>query len=503
MMHATRSIVRLERLESRTLFAGFSPTAAEQFAVELINRARANPAAEAQLYVGFQDSSGNVYDGDLNEGPPLTTISSDAKQPLAVNPLLTDAARQHSAWMVANSTFSHTGVNGSNAGQRINAAGYTTGNWGENLAIDWNSNPIDANLKAADQHRNLFTDQVIPDRGHRVNMMEATRNEIGVGFATGLYNYPGVGPLNALAATHDTASVGQTYLTGVAITDAVADDDFYTPGEGLGGITVTATRQADGQTFTTSTWASGGYTLTLPSGTYDVAGTGTGIGTIAYGDVVIDGQNVKKDFITGQEGTTSAVSEGSVRVRGRTLAVLGTTGADVIGVYVESGEYLVGLNSAVTRWAVDLIDSVGVLAGEGNDRIVIGAGVARSYVQGDAGKDTLIGGGGADTLYGNAGIDRLEGNGGSDLLVGENHNDLIYGGLGNDRIYGGFGNDTIDAGGGNDRVYGGVGDDILAGGKGRDTLIGERGFDTLHGGAHTDYADDDADDTRIAVEVLL
>jgi len=42
----------VEKLETRRLLSVVYPTAYEQYAVELINRARANPTAEATRYNG-------------------------------------------------------------------------------------------------------------------------------------------------------------------------------------------------------------------------------------------------------------------------------------------------------------------------------------------------------------------------------------------------------------------------------------------------------------------
>src|SRR5438105_2361486 len=74
-------------LESRRLMAADFPTPAEQYLVELINRARMDPSAEAAR-LGIA----------LNEGLAAGTISTAAKQPLAINPNLTDAAGKHSQW---------------------------------------------------------------------------------------------------------------------------------------------------------------------------------------------------------------------------------------------------------------------------------------------------------------------------------------------------------------------------------------------------------------------
>ena len=94
-------------LESRRLLAAAFPSAHEQYLVELINRGRANPSAEATRW-------GTA----LNEGLPAGTISTTPKQPLAINPYVTDAARKHSQWMIDTDNFlprrRHRGPEGSN-----------------------------------------------------------------------------------------------------------------------------------------------------------------------------------------------------------------------------------------------------------------------------------------------------------------------------------------------------------------------------------------------------
>src|SRR6185503_11110112 len=83
-----------QRLESRRLLSAVYPTANEVYEVELINRARANPSAEAARF-GIA----------LNEGLPAGTISTAPKQPLAINRFITDGARKHSQWMIDNDLF--------------------------------------------------------------------------------------------------------------------------------------------------------------------------------------------------------------------------------------------------------------------------------------------------------------------------------------------------------------------------------------------------------------
>src|SRR5690606_34577480 len=128
-MSETSSVSVLESLESRRLLAAVYPSAVETYVVELINRARANPNAEVARYA---TATFNV----LNEGitNPADRITADPKQPLAINPFITDAARQHSQWMINVDIFAHQGINGSTPGDRMTAAGYAWNGYGENIA---------------------------------------------------------------------------------------------------------------------------------------------------------------------------------------------------------------------------------------------------------------------------------------------------------------------------------------------------------------------------------
>ena len=90
-------------------------------------------------------------------------------------------------------------------------------------------------------------------------------------------------------------------LTGVVYTDAVANDDFYTVGEGLGNITINAV--GNGQTFTGTSLTAGGYSLSLAPGTYDVSFSGDfnndgKVDTSAAKTVTVGAENVKVDFAT-------------------------------------------------------------------------------------------------------------------------------------------------------------------------------------------------------------
>ena len=106
----------------------------DQLLLELVNRARANPDAEAASY-GI----------DLNQGLSAGTISAAAKQPLAPNQMLIDAAGAHSQDSHSHQFFSHMNLAGQSPSDRAMAAGYPT--WvGENIAWGGSTSPIDSGL---------------------------------------------------------------------------------------------------------------------------------------------------------------------------------------------------------------------------------------------------------------------------------------------------------------------------------------------------------------------
>jgi uncharacterized protein YkwD len=314
----------IEPLEARALLSAVAPNNYEQYLVELINRARANPSAEAARF-GIS----------LNEGLAAGTISSAAKQPLAINPYITDAARDHSQWMIDNDVFGHSGAGGSDPGDRMAAAGYSfTGSWswGENIAWSGQSGSAPNVLTTTRQlHQNLFVDAGIAGRGHRINMLEASFREVGAGVVTG--NFQGY---NAVMAAEDFAYSGSgNFLTGVAYRDTVTIDGFYTPGEGIGSATIVARRLSDNATFQTTTWASGGYSLKLNPGTYRISATSSAwSGAIVYDTVVISSQNIKRDFVAGQP--SSDVSPPSTTLSAAKLTRGGMTGYTFYVTYADA-----------------------------------------------------------------------------------------------------------------------------------------------------------------------
>jgi len=182
----------------------------------------------------------------------------------------------------------------------METAGYTfTGTWGwrENIAWQGYTGTLPVIEYIDDIGGNLFGDRDIVGRGHRIALMWDVAREIGIGVQIGQFTHEGV-TYNTVMVTENYALSGTSiHLTGVAYEDLDLDE-FYTPGEGKGGVTVRAVRVSDQAVYTTTTWDSGGYTLAVPQGTYTVTLSWPGGGDLVYDNVVIDEVNVKLDAVT-------------------------------------------------------------------------------------------------------------------------------------------------------------------------------------------------------------
>jgi len=451
----------------RTALMQSVPTAYEQYMLELINRARSDPAAEA------------ARNGiDLNEGLPAGTISTAAKQPLAFNPYLIESTQLHSQWMLDTDTFSHTGSGDTDPGDRMENAGYSftpPWSWGENIAWQGTTGAPDVYSYVAELEDDLFVDASTAGRGHRLNLMNSSFRELGVGVRTGVY-----GAYNAVMITQDFAYAGSSlFLTGVVYDDdLVLANSFYTPGEGLGGVAISATRQSDQAVFTTTTWDSGGYTLALPAGTYDVTASGTPLGgTCRQDNVTIGSQNVKIDFSpddavatlslsvspgTFPENAGVAAAVATVTRSGSTAAALtvSLTSSDMTEATVQS-TVTIPAGQASTTFNVSAVDDD---VADGTQTVSIAAS-ADGYV-GDSTTVNVADAGGPVLLPGTAGDDRLKFFAGStcwavlnDVLYaydpGETHEVVFDAGLGNDTItlIGTSNDETVDLGNGFGRFH--------------------------------------------------
>ncbi|WP_328339149.1 CAP domain-containing protein [Micromonospora sp. NBC_00421] len=90
---------------------------------------------------------------------------------VTVDDKLTLAAQRHSQDQADHESMTHTGSDGSNAGQRLDRAGYTWRTYGENVA--WNQQTPAAVMAAW-----------MNSSGHRANILNCAFTEIGVGVAS-------------------------------------------------------------------------------------------------------------------------------------------------------------------------------------------------------------------------------------------------------------------------------------------------------------------------------
>ena len=501
------------------------PTALEQLQLELINRARANPNAEAaRLGIGLNDGV---------SGPP---ISSSSKSPLAFSLTLNDAGDAHTADMINQDYFDHRGLNGSTPASRAFAAGWQSDGFGysigENIAWIGSTNPSSIFTESRTQslHDNLFR-----SGGHRTNILGEGYSEIGIGIGGGSFTDPRDGRTWAGTSmvTQVYADGGRTFLTGVVIDDQ-DNDDFYDIGEGLGNVTVRATGSAG--TFTTVSSASGGYSLELPDGNYSVTFSGGALGATVTRSATIGSENVKLDveksdgpvittitgtaagdILTGTAGDDSILAGAgadTVRAKGGNDVISGGTGSDTIHAEAGNDKVFAGTGNDVVYGGqgADLLrgddgndrlhgddNSDTLIGGDGADTMYAGAGNDRAF--GGNGSDTIRGGIGDDDLRGNAGNDRIYGDSGNDRLHGNGENDMLFGGIGSDAIFGGAGNDAARGGDGSDFIRGGTGNDDLRGNDGNDRIFGDAGDDRLYGQGDDDRLYGDAGNDQIYGEI--
>ena len=358
------------------------PSPEQQYMVELINRARANGGAEATR-LGLSG---------LQEGPPningeLFTIANTA-QPLSWNPLLFNCAQNHAKLLNNNDQFflgvsPHT-FGGMTPEQRINAAGYPM-NLGqeyngpktasgffpgpENVAenISFGSGPFTgAKLIATilSQHNDLFTDQTVSGRGHRMSTMLTYWREIGIGVNAGLDNGQG----NTWDSLYTVQNFGKQtnstpFITGIVYQDTNGNG-FYDPGEGIGGIRVDVT----GSSFFAVTSPSGGYSVPVPgNGSYTVTFSGGSISTTQRSASVAGLLNTKVDLPVPAATTPTVLANISTRLKvetGDNAAIAGfiVTGTQAKKVIIRAIGPSLGLAGQLGNPTLELYSGTTLLA---------------------------------------------------------------------------------------------------------------------------------------------
>ncbi|NEX46607.1 CAP domain-containing protein [Pseudotabrizicola algicola] len=509
-----------------------TPTAFEQELLELANRARANPAGEfdelvldAANRVGItRDVSMALAFFKVDMGVLRSQLNSYAPvAPLAWNGALAVAAEAHSALVIQFDTQSHRLPGEAGLLERIRAAGYSNiAAVAENVFayardpvyahagfyIDWGNSPTGIQQPA----------------GHRDAILNRNYQEVGMGVLSENDPATRVGPYivtQNFGARRDYVQ----QLVGVVFDDADGDR-FYDAGEGLGGIGVTVAGSQG--SYSTTTWASGGYQLALPAGTYTVTFAGGSLPGVHSQQITIGTENVKLDVNSGDLRLNPFDLRGGDRgdwLTAREIGHLidGMAGVDMASFVGASERVVIDMNSGTVTsgsqtWTLRNIENVtgtifgDMITGDAGDNLLRGMGDYDWFV-GSGGNDTYDGGTGRDTVaYSSASagvtanlltgrgtlgqangdsyvsIESLTGSSHADRLNGDHANNVLRGLAGDDFIFGNGGNDTIDGGAGRDYLSGGDGNDRITGGAGNDTIDGGRGWDTaLYSGRVAEY----------------
>lgn len=274
-------------------FSHGDPTAEEQYMLELVNRGRANPAAEGARVIDTDDASvqQSYQIWQINKSATKQAFTTyPQRPPLAFNAKLIQAARGHTADMIQWNYQGHTSHNGDELGTRFSKAGYASqGQYGENVSA------YSASIWFG--HCGLMVDwgtQNQIDLGHRRNLLNfdgAVYTEIGIGITNSGGNPPSsVGPW---VITQDFGITSPRYILGVVYADANSNG-FYDIGEGLAGVKVSP---PDGVYYATTS-TSGGYALpyTGGSGTFAVTASGGPLASPMVKTITFGTDNIKVDF---------------------------------------------------------------------------------------------------------------------------------------------------------------------------------------------------------------
>ena len=312
-------------LEPRLALSGAAaaPTDAEQYMLELINLARSNPAAMGQQL--YNQAQTNPVLKAATQGWNLNTFlqeidSFGPEPPLAFNTSLIQAATAHSqAMLAANGQFHSPGDFLTNPASGVNGqAYYPVGPYywstGENIfAYSANVGTNDLVTNANYFEAAFLLDWGNPDFGHLTNLLAPGPGEWSPGAAHYPYSEIGIGMLTGVTPTVPPSGSyplnvgpdivtqefgwrsGNPILTGVFYNDA-AGTGFYAPGEGYGGVTVSAVGLNGQGTFQTTTWSTGGYSLPLPPGTYAVTASGGNLPSSLSTTVTLHTDNVEWEY---------------------------------------------------------------------------------------------------------------------------------------------------------------------------------------------------------------
>ena len=283
--------------------------------------------------------------------------------PLALELRLNEASEDHSVWMDDTGQFSHTGIGGSNPGDRMRDAGFTfdgAWTWGENIAFQSERGGPGIADDVIDLHTSLMNSP-----GHRANILNPDFEWIGIGIE--------VGDARGFDAVYVTQNFARTSAP------VQADDGGGSTGTASDDLLVgdASDNQLSG--------GSGNDTMRAGGGQDTLTG-GTGRDNLNAG--------AGQDLVSGGDGNdTISGGRGDDTLRGETGndVIRGAAGQD--RVYGDAGQ-----DALCGGGGADVL-----MGGGGND--VLRAGAQNDRLNGGAGNDTLAGQAGADVFVFSTGRD--------------------------------------------------------------------------------------------------
>jgi hypothetical protein len=347
------------------------PTPHEQLYLEYINRARADALVEAnRLRNETNPDIQNAYNSFGIEEQDIVDqfqwyvdngAMDQVAQPLSFQSQLLEAARLHSQDQFNNQFQGHNSSNnppdpflpGYAPDDRFDAVGYNWQGYAENVFahadsvahghagfdVDWGN----LNSPGEDFYNPAFNDQGMQNpAGHRRNIHDDFYKEVGIGVVNGTNG--SVGPQ---IVTQDFGYSGDVrYITGVVYEDT-NDNNFYDLNEGVEGVRI----DVEGSAYYAISSMSGGYSVPVSvNGTYNVSFTGGGFDPFMTTASVLNGKNVKVDYLVSapgvllgdynQDGTINAADY--TVYRNRKAGIGGTTlpnDAGALGVTIADYNY--------------------------------------------------------------------------------------------------------------------------------------------------------------------
>ncbi len=261
---------------SGTQYSIGDPSSSEIYMLELINRARSNPAAEGVFLTKTGNSDVNqswgyfaAQNGSSFEESAAKLIEDfkkfKARPPIAFNEKLNNAAKVGAEMQRDNDIQDHV-INGVGPDARITNAGYEWYSLGENIFansksalhghagfnIDWGNGPYGIQNPA----------------GHRTTIMDSSYKEVGIYVLTENIpssNHTAKGP-QIISQDFASGGAGSNFITGVIYED-LNGNNFYDEGEGVQGITVSANK---GSQYYAVTSTNGAYTIPISTNLGDV-----------------------------------------------------------------------------------------------------------------------------------------------------------------------------------------------------------------------------------------